>query len=115
MPSFTRPALFRLASVLVAATAAVAGLAACGGDSEPTSLSDALAEAAGHQLSPAEVAQQEEVASLLCGLDDQVLTAIWRQLDQTQLTFQDVVFTRVCPERNALYGEKTGRFDGATD
>ncbi len=78
-------------------------------DPEPTQ-AELLAEIEGRELTPAEVAEREEVAALLCSLDDAILRKIWAKLDQSDLAFQDFVFGRFCEERSTLYGEATGRF-----
>lgn len=88
----------------------LAGATACTrADPEPTN-ADLLAELEGRALTPAEVAQREEIADLLCGLDDEILVRLWAQLKPAQLEFQDFVFVRQCPQRNQLYAEATGRF-----
>lgn len=95
----------------LAFTLAVLTLAsACiGGDDEPSN-AELLAEIEGRLLTPAEIAEREERADVLCGLDDDVLIKIWEQLETTQLEFQDFVFGRHCQERNQLYADATGRF-----
>ena len=85
-------------------------LVACTSDSTEPTTADVLAELEGRSLTPAEVAAREQVAQLLCGLDDQVLTTVWADLTSSQLEFQDFVFSRQCPERNELYARATGRF-----
>ncbi len=60
-----------------------------------------LAGIEGRSLTPAEVASKLETADLLCSLDNEVLTRIWRQLEPEQLAFQEFVFTHRCPEREA--------------
>lgn len=97
----------RLVALLLVA---VLGLGACTrSDPEPTT-AELLAEIEGRELTEAEVAQRQEVADLLCGLDDEVLRRIWDQLEPSQLEFQDFVFGRHCQTRNRLYAEETGRF-----
>lgn len=85
-------------------------IAACSDDEEPPSTAELLNELEGRELSPAEVAERQQVAELLCRLDDAVLTQIWDRLSTPQLEFQDFVFGRVCQDRSALYAEVTGRF-----
>ncbi len=98
---------FRFASVAALAFVAVS----CGSDGEDeASTEELLEQLEGRDLSPAEVAEREEVATLLCGLDDQVLIEIWGQLDTAEFAFQDIVFSRTCPERLSLYAAETGRF-----
>lgn len=96
-------------STLLAVPLAVM-LGACTSDSAEPTTADVLAELEGRSLTPAEVAAREQVAQLLCGLDDEILTTVWAQLKSTQLEFQDFVFSRQCPERNELYARATGRF-----
>lgn len=80
-------------------------------DPEPEkSTAEILAELEGRELSAAEVAEHEQVAQLLCRLDDAVLIEIWDRLSAQQLEFQDFVFGRECTGRNGLYAEQTGRF-----
>lgn len=85
-------------------------LGACTNDTAEPTTADVLAQLEGRSLTPAEVAAREQVAQLLCGLDDEILTTVWAQLTSTQLEFQDFVFSRQCPERNELYARATGRF-----
>ncbi len=100
----------RPTNVLLLGISLVLGAAACTrADPEPTN-AELLAELEGRTLTPAEVAQREEIADLLCGLDDEILVRLWAQLEPSQLEFQDFVFVRQCPERNQLYAEATGRF-----
>lgn len=97
-------------STLLFLLAFLAGVAACTrADPEPTN-ADLLAELEGRTLTPAEIAQREEIATLLCGLDDEILVRLWAQLEPSQLEFQDFVFARQCPGRNQLYAQETGRF-----
>jgi hypothetical protein len=88
----------------------VAVLAGCSDDAPEPTTAELLAGLEGRPLTPAEVAQREQVADLLCGLDESVLREVWDRLDRRQLEFQDFVFSRQCPERNALYAQVTGRF-----
>ncbi len=82
--------------------------AACSPE-EPT-VADLFAEVEGRELSQAELVDAERTANLLCQLEDDVLVTVWSQLDETQLAFQDVVFSRQCPARLDLYARETGRF-----
>ncbi len=101
---------------LVVALALAVVVASCGGDSEDgDSTEELLEELEGRDLSPAEVAEREEVATLLCGLDDAVLIEVWDQLSPAELAFQDIVFSRTCPERLSLYAAETGRFEVGED
>lgn len=83
---------------------------ACSDDEPEQTAEELLAEIEGRTLTPEEIDQRQEVAELLCVLDDEVLLEIWSELDAPDLAFQDYVFTRVCQDRNALYGQATGRF-----
>lgn len=86
------------------------GATACSDDpGEPTTAA-LLAELEGRRLTPAEIAEREKVAAVLCRLDNAVLLELWSQLTTAQLEFQDFVFGRHCPDRNQLYGDATGRF-----
>ncbi len=95
---------------LLALGLAVGLLVSCSSSDPEPSTAELLAELEGRELSPAEVAEREQVAQVLCGLDDAVLVELWGRLSVPQLEFQDFVFGRQCPERNALYGQTTGRF-----
>jgi hypothetical protein len=97
-------------SLATACVVLIVGAGACSGDGDDQSTAEILAELEGRSLTPAEVAEREEVATMLCGLDDEVLRRIWSQLDADQLEFQDFVFGRQCLTRSALYAEVTGRF-----
>ncbi len=108
--SRARRAPLASAAVLTAVFALVA--TACGADdgTESESTQELLEELEGRPLSPAEVAERTEVADLLCGLDDPVLMAVWDELTPSDFEFQDIVFSRTCPERLSLYAGHTGRF-----
>lgn len=98
-----------LAPVL-AGLAALAMLSACGDEPEPElSVETQLEAAAGRELTPTEIARQIEIADTLCGMNDDVLAAIWDQLEDSQLAFQDFVFGSHCPDRSVTYGLATGR------
>jgi len=43
-------------------------------------------------------------------MDDDVLRAVWAEMNDEQLEFQDFVFTQECGDRNPLYAASTGRF-----
>ncbi len=77
-------------------------------DDEPTT-AELLAELEGRVLTPEELAQRNEIADVLCRLEDPVLTAVWDGLSTRQLEFQDIVFGRECPMRLELYRATTGR------
>ncbi|MEM7274700.1 MAG: hypothetical protein AAF547_16565 [Actinomycetota bacterium] len=84
---------------------------ACGGDEAPE-LTDAevLAAIEGRPLTESEVAERLEVGATICQLDEPVLDAMWRRLDDDQLAFQDFVFERICPDRSIFYAGQTGRY-----
>ncbi len=83
---------------------------ACGDAPEAElSVETQLEALAGEDLTPAEIARQVEIAGTLCGMSDEVLAAIWDQLGEEQLAFQDFVFGSHCPERSVTYGLATGR------
>ncbi len=85
-------------------------IASCGDAPElELSVETQLEALAGEDLTPAEIARQIEIAGALCGMSDEVLVAIWDQLDDAQLAFQDFVFGSHCPERSVTYGLTTGR------
>jgi hypothetical protein len=89
-------------AITAATTSALAGCA--DGGSELTT-EDLLEKLAGHHLTTAEMAEQLELADLLCGFDDRVLVEIWIRLDARQLEFQDYVFGQRCPDRLSAYEE----------
>ncbi len=64
-----------------------------------------LAEIEGRSLSEAEIEEREGVARALCQMDDDVLRAVWADMDSEQLAFQDFVFTQECGDRNPLYAD----------
>ncbi len=104
----TRPGLVAL--LLSLSAVLTTALGACSDPPDEPTTADVLAELEGRALTPAEVAAREQVARLLCGLDDNVLQAVWSKLRPSQLEFQDFVFSRQCPQRNELYAKATGRF-----
>ncbi len=108
-PGAARSAARGVAVVVLGFTGILAG---CGGDDEPT-VADLFSEAEGRTLSESELVDAQRTARLLCQLDPAVLTELWGRLDEQQLEFQDVVFSRECPDRLALYAEATGRFSTA--
>lgn len=77
----------------------------CGADDSELTTEEMLEKLAGRHLSAVEVAEQLELADLLCGFDNQVLVAVWDELNPRQLEFQDFVFGHHCPERLSLYQE----------
>lgn len=85
--------------------------ASCSKEDPAPTAAEVLAEIEGRELTPAEVAEKQEVAQLLCGIDDEVLVRIWDKMSTSELEFQDWVFGQVCRERAPLYGDATGRFD----
>ena len=89
----------------------LAGLASACSDDEPEATrAELLAEIEGRSLSEAEIEEREAVARALCQMDDDVLRAVWADMDSEQLAFQDFVFTQECGDRNPLYASSTGRF-----
>lgn len=84
--------------------------AACSDDEPEVTRADLLAEIEGRSLSEAEIEERESVARALCQMDDDVLRAVWAEMDNDQLAFQDFVFTQECGDRNPLYADSTGRF-----
>lgn len=97
----------------VAAIALALTSAACTDDDPEVTRADLLAEIEGRSLSEAEIEERESVARALCQMDDDVLRAVWAEMNNDQLAFQDFVFTQECGDRNPLYADSTGRF--ATD
>ncbi len=91
----------------------VFSVSACSDDEPEVTRADLLAEIEGRSLSEAEIEERESVARALCQMDDDVLRAVWAEMDNDQLAFQDFVFTQECGDRNPLYADSTGRF--ATD
>jgi len=83
---------------------------ACSDDVPEVTRADLLAEIEGRSLSEAEIEERESVARALCQMDDDVLRAVWAEMDNEQLAFQDFVFTQECGDRNPLYADSTGRF-----
>ncbi len=113
-PQLNRKPRWPMASIALGAMLVLVGCADSGED-ETSSTEELLEQLEGRDLTPAEVAEREEVAILLCGLDDPVLIEIWTQLNPAELAFQDIVFGRTCPERLDLYAASTGRFVSAED
>lgn len=109
LPSAVR----RLPITMVVIVAASLFGAACSDDEPELTRADLLAEIEGRSLSEAEIEERESIARALCQMDDDVLRAVWADMDNDQLAFQDFVFTQECGDRNPLYAESTGRF--ATD
>ncbi len=99
--------------MLVVGSLAVGSLAACSDDDPESTRAELLAEIEGRSLSEAEIEEREAVARALCQMDDDVLRAVWADMNSEQLAFQDFVFTQECGDRNPLYAASTGRF--ATD
>ncbi len=94
----------------VVATVMTLSAAACSDDDPEVTRADLLAEIEGRSLSEAEIEERESVARALCQMDADILRAVWAQMDNDQLAFQDFVFTQECGDRNPLYAESTGRF-----
>lgn len=100
--------------ITVALAGAISFIATACSDGEPeVTRADLLTEIEGRSLSEAEIEERESVARALCQMDDDVLRAVWAEMDNDQLAFQDFVFTQECGDRNPLYADSTGRF--ATD
>ncbi len=96
-----------IAAVIAAALLSTAG---CSDDDPEVTRAELLAEIEGRSLSEAEIEERESVARALCQMDDDVLRAMWADMDNEQLAFQDFVFTQECGDRNPLYADSTGRF-----
>ena len=92
-----------ITTVAVALTAASLLLSACGGD-EPAGPTDRELLLAIMEGSPsdAEVEAKLTTADLLCGLDPEVLQAIWADLDRTQFEFQEFTFQHRCPKEDTF-------------
>lgn len=85
-------------------------LSACSNDEPEVTRAELLAEIEGRSLSEAEIEERESIARSLCQMDDDVLRAMWAEMNSDQLAFQDFVFTQECGDRNPLYADSTGRF-----
>ncbi len=83
---------------------------ACGEPEPELTIEDRLADVYGRTLSETEVADKLATASMLCQLGEPVLDGVWRQLNERQLNYQDVVFGHICPERAIFYASLTGRY-----
>lgn len=84
---------------------------ACGSDGEPElTLEERLEAIEGRALTAVEVADKLSVAEALCVMDEAVLDAVWRQLTDDQLAFQDFAFGQICPDRSVFYAGLTGRY-----
>lgn len=92
------------------ATVMVLVITACSDDDPEVTRAELLTQIEGRSLSEAEIEERESVARALCEMDDDVLRAIWAEMDNEQLAFQDFVFTQECGDRNPLYADSTGRF-----
>lgn len=106
-----RPWRAAFAVPVTALLALVAG--GCSEDPEPATAAELLQELEGRELSAVEETEQLATMEWICDFDDSLLAAMWAKLDDEQLRYQDIAFGRICPERNALYAQETGRF--ATD
>ncbi len=105
-------------AVLTGLLAVAALVSACGGDDEPQlTIEEQLVEIEGRPMGPSEIEERLAVGETLCQMSDTVLDAIWFELDDDQLDFQDLVFGRLCPERSVFYASRTGRYvtDEATE
>ena len=89
-----------VASVLVTASLV---LSACG-SAAPAGPSDRELLVAIMEGSPsdAEVEAKLTTADMLCGLDPEVLQAIWADLDRTQFEFQEFTFQHRCPKEDTF-------------
>lgn len=83
---------------------------ACTDEPPAPTRAELLAEIEGRSLSQAEIEERETIARALCRMDDDVLRAMWADMDNEQLAFQDFVFSQECGDRNPLYADSTGRF-----
>jgi hypothetical protein len=99
-----------LAALAVAVAVVAVAVTRYSGDEAEPSFRDLMAEMAGGDITQGELARREEVARFLCGVEGEVLRAVWSRLDARQLRFQDAVFQAKCPERLVEYAEATGRF-----
>lgn len=109
----TRPTapLFRVARCAIVAFASLSLLAAACGEDEPElTIEERLADVEGRELTETEVGDKLATAGILCQMDEQVLDALWQQLNERQLNFQDVVFSQICPDRAIFYAGLTGRY-----
>lgn len=98
-------------ATLAAMSAALVVLASACGEPEPElTIEERLADVYGRTLSETEVAEKLATASMLCQLGEPVLDGVWRQLNERQLDYQDVVFGHICPERAVFYASLTGRY-----
>ena len=59
----------------------VLGVSACSDDEPEVTRAELLAEIEGRSLSEAEIEERESVARALCAMDDEVLRAIWSEMD----------------------------------
>lgn len=85
-------------------------VSACGEPEPELTIEERLADVYGRTLSETEVADKLATASMLCQLGEPVLDGVWRQLNERQLDYQDVVFGQICPERSVFYASLTGRY-----
>ncbi len=84
--------------------------AGCGEDEPEITMAERLADVEGRELSEDELNDRLAVGNTLCRMDDAVLDAIWRQLNERQLNYQDVVYGHICPDRSVFYASLTGRY-----
>ncbi len=102
--------LGQLVGLLLSAGLIGSTVAACSEEPVEQTVAEMLAEIEGRELTPAEVAERQEVADFLCGVDEQVLELMWKDMTRSQLEFQDFVFGQTCRERGDAYAQATGRF-----
>lgn len=92
--------------------ALASGATACSDDEPELTFTERLELIEG-ELTVEQLAEREQLASLLCNADPDVLVEVWRQSDAKQLEFHDLVVAQVCPEHYELYAVQTGRFEVA--
>ncbi len=109
-PQKRRRSEVRLVGLLLSVGLIGFATAACSEEPVEQTVAEMLAEIEGRELTPAEVAERQEVADFLCGVDDQVLRLMWKDMTRSQLEFQDFVFGQACRGRSEVYAAATGRF-----
>ncbi len=98
---------------VLAALLALALLAAACSDDEPELTFEERLQLIEGELTAEQLAEREQLASLLCNAEPAVLVEVWRQSDAKQLEFHDLVVAQVCPDHYELYATETGRFEVA--
>lgn len=112
-PKTTGSGVGRVVSLLLGVGLMGFTFAACAEEPVEQTVAEMLAEIEGRELTPAEVAERQEIADFLCGVDDQVLRLMWEDMTRSQLEFQDFVFGQACRERSDVYAQATGRFSAS--